>query len=162
MPREMKEFVSYADFNAKGVSKQTLAALCVRARNIIKIFEDALPKEKVLLENADQSQGSEAERIVKLATVRNDRKRLLNAELEKVWEDRNKKYVNDIDKTQKFENPLHIFFNIAEVDLSSEVLLEATESKEDEITSLEDKVISLTNEMDEINRVRDRYKEDLN
>ena len=74
MPREMKEFVSYADFNAKGVSKQTLAALCVRARNIIKIFEDALPKDKVLLENADQSQGSEAERTVKLATVRNDRR----------------------------------------------------------------------------------------
>ena len=60
------------------------------------------------------------------------------------------------------DSPLHIFYNIAEVDLSSEVLPEATESKEDEITSLEDKVISLTNEMAEINRVRDRYKEDLN
>ena len=62
----------------------------------------------------------------------------------------------------KFENPLHIFFNIAEVDLSSEVLTEATETKEDEITSLEDKVISLTHEMEEINRVLDSYKEDLN
>jgi hypothetical protein len=83
-------------------------------------------------------------------------------ELDKIWEDRNKKYENEEEKLEKFDSPMHIFFNIAEVDLSSDVIAETTTSKDEEFTILEDKVIELTNEMEEVGRVRDRYKENLN